>query len=150
MLEKIRLDVKPLGQDTFTTSDIDLSKLPYPDGWYNYIYIHWDSPMGRPAIYVGKGKNYRVQIHCTDSPHASKNIQAAVRTYGIAAFDIKILSSTDSEKEAFAREKALIRKYKQHHYYLFNGTEGGEGTTGYRHTDETKELLSKKSKAWHI
>jgi hypothetical protein len=66
---------------------------------------------------------------------------------------VLILHSGLTEEEAFKYEKGLILFYGRKDKgtgLLKNKTDGGEGTCGYTHTEETKSLLKVKTKEAHL
>ena len=74
-----------------------------------------------------------------------KKFYNAILKYGWNNFSHVILYSNLSEKEACEKEKELIKIYdsKNNGYNL---TDGGERTSGYHHTEETKEKISSSRK----
>lgn len=104
-----------------------------------YIYAHIN-PINKEMFYIGKGKGYRM-FHKSRSKYW-KNI---VNKYG--CIYIKIIENL-SESDAVKLEKFFIkhigRKDKKEGN-LVNMTDGGEGMSGYKHTDEYKENLKKRN-----
>ena len=49
----------------------------------------------------------------------------------------------DTEEEAFSHEVLLISCFRGMGYELANLTDGGDGTSGYKQTEEHKEKLRK-------
>lgn len=101
-----------------------------------YTYIHRRADDGR-VFYVGKGRGKRA--------HASNGRngwwRAVAKKHGLK---ICIVAEWESEQEAFAHEVQLIRKYREAGVQLCNMTDGGEGASGHKHSDETKEIISAK------
>ena len=65
----------------------------------------------------------------------------AIQKYGWDNFDHIILADGLTEEDAKNKEQYFIAKYKSNNReFGYNMTEGGEGTIGYKHTEETKEL----------
>ena len=89
--------------------------------YYTYTYAKLDGVV----FYVGKGKGGRA-FSSSDRPH-----------YFLAhAFDqggiiIRIVRRFETEAEAFAHEKELIRSYREQGVFLLNRTDGGRGNNGY-------------------
>lgn len=93
-----------------------------------YVYAHY-KPSTDVPFYIGKGKGKRAWKITGRNEHWGRT----VNKYG---FEVKILYSNLSEKEAFEKEIELIETYKE--YNLTNMTNGGEGNTGYKFTEQQK------------
>lgn len=97
------------------------------------IYTH-SKPDGT-VFYVGKGSVKRA--NATDNRNQYwKNI---VNKHG---FKVTIVAEYEVEAEALAHEILLIKHYKSNGYALANITSGGEGVSGYTHTEESKRKMS--------
>ncbi len=70
----------------------------------------------------------------------------AIRKYGRDAFDIQILKSFDSYEAMRDAERQLIQEYNTLIPHGYNMTIGGQGTVGYKWTEEAKSKLSEKTK----
>lgn len=68
--------------------------------------------------------------------------------YGIINFKIDIIESNIRLEDINDREQYWIKFYNTLAPSGYNLTIGGEGTYGYKHTKETKYVLSKKSKEY--
>ena len=103
----------------------------YTNKFYVYMYLRED---GTP-YYIGKGKDRRAW---TDFGRPCKIPSDPDR--------IVLFMSDIDEAEALALEECLIIQYGRIDIgtgKLYNKTNGGEGISGYRHTDETKRRMSK-------
>lgn len=101
-----------------------------------YVYIH-KTPDGKP-FYVGKGNGKRAyNFYCRSTWH--KNI---VAKHGRANILIEIINCFN-ESQAFDLEKIYIKQFKNDGICLVNLTDGGEGSSGYKPTDQTKQKLKK-------
>lgn len=78
---------------------------------------------------------HRSPKHVRDSKSALCN---AFRLYGLENFDFQILEECDNEDILPKREIFWIKKLKP----SYNISLGGKGNLGYKHTDETKSILS--------
>jgi len=107
-----------------------------------YTYAHY-TPEGN-LFYIGKGQRNRAyKLNRRNSKW--KNI---VAKYGTPK--IEILSRWGTESEALDHEKFLIACFKDLGFNLCNLTDGGEGISGYKHTEKTKEKVKNfhTGKAW--
>ena len=96
-----------------------------------YVYVHRRVTDGR-IFYVGKGYGYRAWNKC----RRSKHWKAVVAKHGLL---VEVFRNVASEAEAFQLEREMIASLKADGIPLANKTDGGEGPSGCRHTDETKE-----------
>jgi hypothetical protein len=72
-----------------------------------------------------------------------KSLIAQNKIYGI-----KIIEVCDSKEILNEREVYWIKTYKDNGVNLTNSTEGGEGSVGFRFSEESKEKMSKIKKEW--
>lgn len=99
-----------------------------------YVYQHVKADNGE-VFYVGKGMGRRAY----DSYHRSKYWKKIVAKHGVRVEFVKV---DITEPESLALEIATIEKYRQHDFKIINMTNGGDGTSGYTHTDEHKQMMS--------
>jgi hypothetical protein len=111
-----------------------------------YVYAHYkaDDPNGDP-FYIGKGKDHREL-----SQHRNSFWKNIVNKHGFVSTR---LYEHLTEQEAWDIEIKLINQYgklTEGTGCLCNLANGGEGASGVRHTDKTKEKWSnaKKGKTW--
>ena len=75
-------------------------------------------------------------------------IGRAIEKYGWENFEHDILYSDVTEREAKELEASLIKLYStQDKQYGYNLTAGGDGLSGFHHTDEAKRKMSVQKKA---
>jgi hypothetical protein len=102
-----------------------------------YVYAYLRKSNNLP-YYIGKGRGQRcVQKHCGVSVPKDRN-------------KIVFLEKNLSEVGALALERRYISWYGRKDNstgILLNKTDGGDGISGYKHTEETKKLLSVVSKS---
>ena len=107
-----------------------------------YVYIH-KKPDGTP-FYVGKGTGNRAyQFSRRTQWH--KNI---VEKYGRNNIIIEIVNCIN-ESQAFDLEKIYIKQLKRDGVCLVNLTDGGEGHSGFKQSQETKDKRASKLKEFY-
>lgn len=116
-----------------------------------YVYIYYD-PRKTPVepIYVGKGKGNRYIHHITkQSPNKHlKNKLAKIKKAELEPI-IQFPGTNMLSEDAAFLEKELIKHIGRADKKcgpLCNWTDGGEGTPGYKHREETKKLFSEQRK----
>jgi hypothetical protein len=102
------------------------------NNFYVYQWVRGDNS----PYYIGKGKGRRAwQKH---------------KNHGIPLRDsVIIIAKNLYEHEAFLLEKKLISFYGRKNNLtgiLWNFTDGGDGPTGHRHSDETKKKMGEQRK----
>lgn len=106
-----------------------------------YTYAHYKPEGG--LFYIGKGTKKRA----FQMDGRNKYWQNIVNKYGRP--HVELLARWDTEQEAFSHEKLLISCFKDMGFKLVNLTDGGEGTSGYKLSDDTKKVISKNvAKLW--
>jgi len=101
-----------------------------------YVYQHLRADT-KEVFYVGKGMGRRA----IDKTHRSTYWKNIVAKYG---YIVEYLKENITEPESLALEIATINKYRKNGHTIINMTDGGDGTTGYFHTDEHKQMMSTK------
>jgi hypothetical protein len=104
-----------------------------------YTYLHC-KPDGTP-FYVGKG--------CGDRAFSMRGRnrwhRRILAKYGKAAIQVWVFYCSN-EDEAFADERLQIASLRAQGYELCNISDGGEGTSGYKHTEEAKKRIGDAAK----
>ena len=110
-------------------------------------YAHY-TPQGR-LFYIGKGSSER-RAHYFGGRNNYWN--KVVAKYGTP--EVQVLAHWDTEEEALSHEVLLISCFRDMGYELANLTDGGEGTSGYKHTEEHRRKNSEyrlgKPAVWNI
>ena len=96
-----------------------------------FTYAHYKPEGG--LFYIGKGKRRRAYAMDGRNSHW----QNIVNKYGRP--HVELLARWDTETEAFDHEKLLISCFRDMGFVLANKSDGGEGTSGYKHTPEQRE-----------
>lgn len=104
------------------------------DKYLVYAHIRPDTD---EIFYIGKGTKKR-SIDRSNRNRYWKNIVNKCQK-----FKSIILAGNLTEKEALNYEILMIKKLKEIGVSLCNMTLGGDGLSGYKHTEETKHHLSK-------
>lgn len=100
-----------------------------------YVYEHI-RPDTNAVFYVGKGKGRRCFEYRRRNPHWNCIVSKA------GGFEVRVVVDGIDEELAFFVEQELISKLKTNGIVLANITNGGEGTSGYVHTKESKAVFS--------
>ena len=101
----------------------------------HYTYAH-SKPDGT-IFYIGKGIGRRAY-----SKNRNDYWKRIVAKYG---YEVQILAHWDTEAEALDHEVLLIACMKDMGIELCNLTNGGEGATGYKHSEQHKDKLKGNS-----
>jgi hypothetical protein len=109
--------------------------------FYVYEYVRLDT---NEPFYIGKGHGRRWREL---KVARSKHFQNICKSVGAA---VVILHENLTDQEANEIECWYIWQLRDvQGYDLINGTDGGEGIAGYKHTEETKQILREKLKVNH-
>ena len=103
-----------------------------------YTYIHRRADTGE-VFYVGKGSGRRATFIHQRSEYWNRVASAH-------GFVVEFVAYFYEECHAMDHEVFLISEYRNSDVRLVNHTNGGEGTSGWVHSDEAKEKMSKASK----
>lgn len=102
-------------------------------------------------VYVGQAQNfYRRMTEYIKGNEDERLIGRAINKYGLDNFEIVILEKDLPFEKLAEREMYWIKQYNSCIYFEngwgYNATEGGEGSVGFKHTNETKRKLSELRK----
>ena len=104
-----------------------------------YVYEHWRLDRDE-CFYVGKGKGIRAYKMRDRNAH-HRAIMGKLSREG-SGMEVRMVATGLTEDEAFALERERIAFWRKAGVDLVNRTSGGQGTSGMRHSDETKAKLS--------
>jgi len=103
-----------------------------------YVHIRPDKPGPAGIFYVGKANERRVKkLHRKHNKHHT----AIVKKVGAENIKVHVMECS-TEEEAFALEISLIKCLRHMGVELCNQTDGGEGASGYVHSEEARAKLS--------
>lgn len=106
------------------------------------VYEHW-RPDTDICFYVGKGKVRRSRTFEHRNSRYGRIVTKLARS-NLSPI-IKIIASDLSEQVAFALEVDRIAHWRALGVEIANYTDGGDGTSGRLHSDETKDKIRKKA-----
>jgi hypothetical protein len=107
-----------------------------------HLYEHWRTDKNVP-FYIGKGNDERVS-HIVRDNNRHKTICNFLKKTGHKVVQIIVFSS-EIEQEILDAEVADIAAYREAGIKICNKTDGGDGVSGYRHTEEARLKISKNS-----
>lgn len=101
-------------------------------------------------VYIGitsKGISARWKEHIYSAEHGCPfKLHNAIRKYGKENFSIELIDFCNSWEELTEKEQYYISEYKSlQDEFGYNMTEGGDGTFGRTHSEETKEKIRQKA-----
>ena len=91
------------------------------------------------CFWVGKGHGKRA--HKLKRNHYYNNVVKKLAKNGMC-IEVRMVSSGLSEGDAFSLEKARISFWRSQGIKLANLTDGGEGASGFKHSDDAKRALA--------
>ena len=103
----------------------------------HYVYEHLRNDDGT-VFYVGKGKGRRAYV--TSKHHRSEWWTRVVEKCG--GFTVQFIAVDISEQDAFEKEKQAIANYRAQGVRLVNMTDGGDGSSGAKRSEQWKALMS--------
>lgn len=104
-------------------------------------------------VYIGKTNNIakRWSDHLGLARKRSTTyFHAAIRKYGHDAFEWCAFECHDTDEQAQLSEKAWIARLRSANVQLYNLTDGGDGTSGHRLSDETRARISAARQGWQF
>src|ERR1035437_892523 len=108
-------------------------------------------------IYIGKAAN--IQKRWSQHKTAAKNqepndfaiLHRAMNKYGFDNFIVEQLTQHEKEEDALAQEILFISQFNtQNRAIGYNLTEGGDGSSGYKHSEEAKIKMSEAKNGVYI
>lgn len=105
----------------------------------HYVYCHFRNDTNE-VFYVGKGQGCRRNKTYGRSKFWKNIVNKA------GGFTSEIIAGNLTEEEALSFEKLMIAKLKDSGASLCNLTDGGDGASGYKHTEETIEKIRERLK----
>jgi group I intron endonuclease len=114
------------------------------DNYYVYIHVNKSNSKRYVGITCQQPNNrWKNGNGYKSSPHFYNSILK----YGWDNFDHLIIAEQLSEEEAKTMEKQLIKQFNTlDKNYGYNQTEGGEGSSGFKHTLKTRKKMSEIAK----
>jgi hypothetical protein len=107
---------------------------------YVYEHIRKDT---NAVFYVGKGTGYRY----TSKENRNNHWHNIVKKHG---FTVNFIAKNLDEELAHLCEIERIDQLKRIGIKLCNATNGGEGISGHKHSDQTKQKISQKLKGKNV
>ena len=101
-------------------------------------------------VYIGitsQGADVRFGHHLYEARSGSTfPIHNAIRKYGVDNFTVETIAECESYEQLKELEKKFIKEYQSKlREFGYNLTDGGDGTFGRFHSEETKDKIRKKA-----
>jgi hypothetical protein len=96
------------------------------------VYTH-TRPDTNEIFYVGKGTGKRMKCRTNRNIHWQRIVDKA------NGFKYDVIAKNLTEQEALNFEILMIKKMKEAGFGLCNMTSGGDGVSGFKHSDEMRE-----------
>lgn len=116
-------------------------------------YVYKITNLINGKIYIGKTNNIHKRWNkhkaaaLRQNPNDFSYLHKAMLKYGFHNFIIEELYAFDIEKEALSQEIVSIEKLQSKNKDIgYNLTDGGEGVSGFKHSDESKQKMSESKK----
>jgi group I intron endonuclease len=117
------------------------------------FYVYKITNVINGKIYIGKATNVNKRwnthkgIARTKKPKDYSHLHKAMNKYGLDKFVIEILSEYNLEADALAAEVNYIKQYDSRNRSIgYNITEGGDGISGFKFSEESKKRMSERRK----
>lgn len=109
-----------------------------------YVYLHLNKINAKR--YYGITSESKPEIRWKKGYGHNKHLESAIAKYGWNNFDHIIIASNLSKQEAELMEQQLVTQYNSNNpQYGYNLTSGG-GAGVFRHSEESKRLMSEHTK----
>lgn len=104
----------------------------------NVVYIkHFDN--GKKYVGITNNFQKRMSDHEYDAKHGSQLlVHFAMRKY---SHKTEIVFESENYDEVLEMERIIIQNFKDLGIELYNMTDGGEGSLGYKHSEESKQKM---------
>lgn len=121
------------------------------------FYIYKITNLINLKIYIGKTKNIRVRWNSHKTATRAKRandysyLHRAMSKHGFDNFKVEEIDQFEDESEALAAEIKYIAEYDSMNREIgYNRTEGGDGVSGYKYSEEDKKKMSDRRKGKYI
>lgn len=109
-----------------------------------YLYGIYNIINGKIYIGITNNPKERWKRHKSDAKSKKRYaIHCAINKYGADKFLFKIIEELETKGRANDREVIWIKFLKENSYQIYNETDGGDGVTGTKWTNERKQRMSK-------
>lgn len=123
-------------------------------------YVYKITNLKNKKVYIGKTSNsnprnrWARHLHTarnkTTSSHQYQAIHKAIVKYGEENFQFEVIEECSTEQQSLDREISWIKQFNSFGKNGYNLTAGGEGSSGFKHSLESRQQMSKTRRGKNV
>lgn len=109
-----------------------------------YLYLIFNTINNKLYVGITNNPKERWKRHKSDAKSKKRfAVHCAIAKYGYDKFVFKVIEELETKEQANEREAMWIKSLKENSYQIYNETDGGDGVTGTKWTEDRKQRMSK-------